>query len=68
MNMMAEVEELPLEQWNSELKDEILSKTDPSSAASEILGQIVLEMTSKFMLPQFIPYITKFIMSPNCSE
>jgi hypothetical protein len=33
MKMMSEVEQLEIEEWNSELKDEVLSKNDPSSAA-----------------------------------
>ncbi len=40
MKLMTCVENLTLEEWNAELKDETISKNDPSSAASETLAKI----------------------------
>lgn len=51
MKMMSEVEVLEIDEWNAELKDEVLSKNDPSSAAQEALGKMAGELGVKYLLP-----------------
>lgn len=57
MKMIAETDQLSLEEWNNDLLEENLSKNDPSTAAQETLGKISQDMTVKFLLPIFIPMI-----------
>lgn len=52
-----------MEEWSEELNDEIISKHDISLSAEEHLGQILPELTNKFMLPLFIPHIQQYLSS-----
>ncbi len=45
--MMTETEKLTNDEWNKNLEDEALSKSDPSSAAVEFLGNFTLLIARK---------------------
>lgn len=63
MRMLAETSSTSLEEWCEELNDEVISKTDISIRTEEHLGQIAGELTNKFLLPLFIPYIQQCLSS-----
>lgn len=63
MRMLSEINGISVEEWSEELNDEIISKNDISLSTEEHLGQILTELTNKFMLPLFIPHIQNCLMS-----
>lgn len=65
MRMLTETGNMSVEEWSEELNDEIISKTDISLSTEEHMGHILPELTNKFMLPLFIPYIQQYLASPQ---
>lgn len=63
MKMLSEHESISEEEWSNELNEEVISKNDISKSTEEHLAQLQNELGNKFMLPLFIPLITKAIMS-----
>lgn len=68
MKMLSENEKITLEEWASELNDEIISKDDVSMATEEHLSQILVYLGVKFMLPLFIGPISQALLSPNSND
>lgn len=65
MKMLSEINGMSTEEWAEELNEEIISKSDISLSTEEHLGQILTELTNKFMLPLFIPHIQNSLASPQ---
>ena len=63
MNMLSEIDHLSLEEWASELLDEVVSKNDISMSTEEHIAQVANELGNKFMLPLFVPLISKCLSS-----
>ena len=61
MNMIMEVDNLAIEEWNADLNEEIISKNDPSSAAIEILGSISEKLGVKNILPLLVNMIKECV-------
>ncbi len=57
VKMISEVEKISLDEWNKDLNDEVISKSDPSSAAADFLAKMSADLTVKFLMPLFIPLV-----------
>lgn len=65
MKVLCEVEQFSLEDWFNDTEWEGLSKEDVCFVAKASLNKLTSSLTSKFLLPHFMPLITQGLQSPN---
>jgi len=63
MEVLCEIKEITIEEWLEDLEGQTISKNDPYYTAQDTIAKISDSLTSKFLLPQFIPYITQCIQN-----
>jgi len=63
MEVLCEVKEITLEEWLEDLEGQTISKNDPYYTAQDAIAKISDSLKSKFLLPQFIPFITHCIQN-----
>jgi len=63
MEVLCEINEITLEEWLQDIDGQTISKNDPYYVAQDTIAKISDFLKSKFLLPQFIPYITQCIQN-----
>lgn len=63
MEVLCEIKDLELEEWLKDFEGHTIQKTEPYYQAQISIGELSIALKSKFLLPQFIPYITQCIQS-----
>ena len=63
MQLLCGIKEVELDEWLKELDGQTVSKTDPYFAAQDTIAKLSDSLKSKFLLPQFVPYITECIQN-----
>lgn len=65
MKVLWEVSQFSVQDWINDTEWEGLSKEDPCFVAKASLSKLTGSLTSKFLLPHFMPLITECIQSSN---
>jgi hypothetical protein len=63
IEVLCEIKEFSLDEWMKDIEGLIISKGDPYFTAQDTIARLSDSLTSKFLLPQFIPYITQCIQN-----
>lgn len=63
MEILCEIKEISLKEWLEDLEGQTISKADPYFIAQDIIGKLSDSLKAKFLLPQFMAYITQCIQN-----
>ena len=63
MEVLCEIKEISLNEWLEDLEGQTISKSDPYFTAQDIIGKLSDSLKAKFLLPQFIAYITQCVQN-----